>query len=207
MYFVGIAGKRLDPDGDEVEAPLRFVPGGRVTACLLFSRFPSSASSEPCPVGGTAGGSPSAGRGRRGCSAASSGSRRGRAVPARCAGRRRRESMCVAKLCRSVCGLTVCGSPARLQYFFTSAHRRMRVSGRPDLLTNRQFAGPIAVSACLRSACRLPPEYARSAATAGRPSGTTRCLLPFPKHLQNAASRYTSASFSPTTSDARQPVA
>jgi hypothetical protein len=48
-------------------------------------------------------------------------------------------SMCVAKLCLSVCGLTVEGKPARLQYFFTSAQRKIRVNGRPVLLTNSRL--------------------------------------------------------------------
>ena len=34
-----------------------------------------------------------------------------------------------------------------------------------------------------------------------------RCLLPLPKHFRNAESRYRSVIFSPTTSDARLPVA
>ena len=45
------------------------------------------------------------------------------------------------------------------------------------------------------------------AATAGRPSGTTRCLFPFPVHFRNAESRFRSSTRSPTTSDARHPVA
>ena len=52
-----------------------------------------------------------------------------------------------------------------------------------------------------------PPVYDRSAATACRFSGTIRCLLPFPSHLQNAESRYTLAVVNVTTSVARQPVA
>ena len=59
-------------------------------------------------------------------------------------------SMCVAKLCRSVCGLTVCGNPPRLQYFFTSAQRKIRDSGRPDLLKNKrsEVRGQRSVDAC-----------------------------------------------------------
>ena len=38
------------------------------------------------------------------------------------------ESRGGAKLCRSVCGLTVLGSPARLQYFLTGEHRWIRVA-------------------------------------------------------------------------------
>ena len=112
-------------------------------------------------------------------------------------------SMCVAKLCRSVCGLTVCGSPARLQYFFTSAHSKIRVNGRPDLLTNKRSRSsesyvatrktlvpslltPDSDSPTLTPTCDRSARYARMAAMAGLPSGTTRCLLPLPKHRQNA---------------------
>ena len=65
-----------------------------------------------------------------------------------------------------------------------------------------------AVAAVLRPPVAVGSfRYARRAAIACCPRGTTRCLLPLPKHLQNAASRYRSMTFRFTTSDARQPVA
>ena len=45
-------------------------------------------------------------------------------------------SRCVAKLCRSVCGLTFPFKPARRAYFFTRIHSISRVSRLPPLLTN-----------------------------------------------------------------------
>jgi hypothetical protein len=64
--------------------------------------------------------------------------------------------MCVAKLCLSVCGLTVCGNPARLQYFFTSAHKKILVNGRPDLLTNTRAVLQVFKSSRLKSVGEVP---------------------------------------------------
>ena len=60
LYFIGIAGKRLDPDGEEVK---RLFESFRVNECAyrqaprLFSRL-SPVSCPLSPKDGTAGGSP-----------------------------------------------------------------------------------------------------------------------------------------------------
>ena len=111
-------------------------------------------------------------------------------------------SRCVAKLCRSVCGVTGFSIPAFSTYFRRIFHAPMRESGRPRALRkSRPSPAPFS------STGRRSRTYIAIAPTAFRPIGTNRSLPPLPKTRTTISSSTMSLDRIPIHSLTRSPAA
>ena len=94
-------------------------------------------------------------------------------------------SRCVAKLCRSMCGVMLRSTPARRTRFLMCSHKRHRRERRAALRQKN-------IRRRFRRDQLGPPDLDDNDSTLQqpfRPTGTTRSLLPLPMTLMKPASR------------------